>query len=55
MARGRRTLRRYLGEDETGWDDRFRGYLYDDPVQRGTVWLRLHPAYLTAIDLSYRA
>jgi nitroimidazol reductase NimA-like FMN-containing flavoprotein (pyridoxamine 5'-phosphate oxidase superfamily) len=53
IPRGRRMLSRYLGPDETCWDSRFRRYLYDDPTERGTVWLRLHPIALTATDLSY--
>jgi hypothetical protein len=28
-------------------------YLYDDPAERGTVWLRLEPASLSVQDLSY--
>jgi hypothetical protein len=54
IPRGRRMLGRYLGDDETRWDARFRHYLHDDPAERGTVWLRLRPAALTATDLSYR-
>jgi hypothetical protein len=54
VARGRRKLARYLGADETAWDERFRRYLHDDPAQRGTQWLHLRPARLTATDLSYR-
>ncbi|MEV6911233.1 pyridoxamine 5'-phosphate oxidase family protein [Amycolatopsis sp. NPDC051071] len=53
MPRGRRKLARYLGADETRWDRRFRSYLYDDPAEKRTVWLRLPPASLTAKDLSY--
>jgi hypothetical protein len=45
--------RRYLGADEPRWDERFRRYLHDDPAGKGTTWLRLHPALLTARDLSY--
>ena len=55
IARGRRKLVRYLGADETRWDGRFTGYLYDDPARRGTVWLRLRPESVTAQDLSYAA
>ncbi|MGH3798500.1 MAG: pyridoxamine 5'-phosphate oxidase family protein [Pseudonocardiaceae bacterium] len=55
IPRGRRKLSRYLGPDETRWDNRFRRYLHDDPTERGTVWLRLHPTALTAKDLSYHA
>jgi hypothetical protein len=53
VARGRRKLSRYLGEDETRWDRRFRHYLLDDPAEKGTVWLRLRPDSLVASDLSY--
>ncbi|MFE7902913.1 pyridoxamine 5'-phosphate oxidase family protein [Streptomyces sp. NPDC057424] len=53
VPRGRRKLVRYLGADEALWDARFVGYLYDDPSERGTMWLRLTPASLTVQDLSY--
>ncbi|MFH8612944.1 pyridoxamine 5'-phosphate oxidase family protein [Streptomyces sp. NPDC018029] len=53
VPRGRRKLARYLGADETLWDARFVSYLYDDPSERGTMWLRLAPTSLTAQDLSY--
>jgi hypothetical protein len=53
VPRGRRTLGRYLGPDEDRWDARVRGYLHDDPTERGTVWIRLRPTSLKAIDLSY--
>ncbi|TDC22943.1 pyridoxamine 5'-phosphate oxidase family protein [Streptomyces sp. 8K308] len=53
VARGRRKLARYLGEDESRWDERFVHYLHDDPRQRGTVWLRLAPSSLRAQDLSF--
>ena len=53
VPRGRRKLSRYLGADEALWDARFVGYLYDDPGERGTTWLRLTPASLTVQDLSY--
>lgn len=55
VPRGRRKLTRYLGADESKWDDRFRHYLHDDPAATGAVWLRLVPAILTAKDLSYIA
>jgi len=55
VPRGRRMLRRYLGEDESGWDLRFRRYLYSDPLELGTVWLRLRPVSLDAKDLSYES
>ena len=50
VARGRRKLARYLGDDEARWDPRFRAYLHDDP---GTVWAHLRPSRLVAKDLSY--
>ncbi|WP_020667509.1 pyridoxamine 5'-phosphate oxidase family protein [Amycolatopsis nigrescens] len=53
VPRGRRKLARYLGADETSWDQRFRSYLYDDPARSGTNWLRLRPDSLIAKDLSY--
>ncbi|MGH3682450.1 MAG: pyridoxamine 5'-phosphate oxidase family protein [Natronosporangium sp.] len=53
VPRGRRKLSRYLGADETRWDPRFRRYLYLDPVEAGTAWLRIHPDSLGAKDLSY--
>jgi hypothetical protein len=53
VPRGRRKLSRYLGADEASWDRRFRRYLYDDPAETGTVWLRLRPRTLIAKDLSY--
>ena len=53
VPRGRRKLARYLGTDETRWDQRFHRYLYDDPTEKETIWLRLHPTSLTAKDLSY--
>ena len=53
VARGRRKLSRYLGQDETRWDRRFRHYLHDDPAHTGTVWLRLRPDSLVVQDLSY--
>jgi nitroimidazol reductase NimA-like FMN-containing flavoprotein (pyridoxamine 5'-phosphate oxidase superfamily) len=54
VPRGQRMLSRYLGPDEHQWDKRFRHYLHDDPAGRGTIWIRLKPASLTAKDLSYR-
>ncbi len=44
-----------LGPDEARWDPRFRRYLHHDPIDTGTVWLRLRPDVLTAKDLSYTA
>jgi hypothetical protein len=55
VPRSRRKLARYLGTDESRWDDRFRGYLYDDPAERGTAWLRVPATFLRAQDLSYAA
>jgi hypothetical protein len=53
VPRGRRKLYRYLGDDESRWDSRFRDYLYPDTSQLGTVWICLRPKSLTATDLSY--
>ncbi|WP_326688000.1 MULTISPECIES: pyridoxamine 5'-phosphate oxidase family protein [unclassified Streptomyces] len=53
VPRGRRKLRRYLGEDESLWDRRFVRYLHDDPAERGTVWVCLRPDRMVANDLSY--
>ncbi|WP_310973370.1 MULTISPECIES: pyridoxamine 5'-phosphate oxidase family protein [unclassified Amycolatopsis] len=50
VARGRRKLVRYLGVDESGWDPRFREYLYGDV---GAVWVYLRPSRLVLKDLSY--
>lgn len=55
VPRGRRKLGRYLGTDESRWDNRFQRYLYDDPADRGTVWLRVPATLLRAKDLSYSA
>ena len=55
VARDRRKLGRYLGDDEERWDQRFRRYLYEDPAEKGTAWLRLRPRSLVAKDLSYTA
>jgi nitroimidazol reductase NimA-like FMN-containing flavoprotein (pyridoxamine 5'-phosphate oxidase superfamily) len=51
--RGHRKLARYLGDDETRWDQRFTRYLHDDSAQTGITWLRLHPDSIIAKDLSY--
>ncbi|MBB4688602.1 pyridoxamine 5'-phosphate oxidase family protein [Amycolatopsis jiangsuensis] len=51
VPRGRRKLTRYLGEDESRWDARFRHCLYEDC---DAVWIRLEPARMRAGDLSYR-
>lgn len=53
VPRGRRKLVRYLGADESRWDERFVHYLYDDPDSRGTAWLRITPGKLIVEDLSY--
>ncbi len=54
VARGRRMLARYLGPSESEWDARFRHYLNEDPIVLGTMWIRMHPTSLKAVDLSYR-
>ena len=48
--RGRRKLERYLGSDHNSWDERFQGYLSEEP---GTRWLRIRPTHLTTKDLSF--
>ncbi|WP_370950087.1 pyridoxamine 5'-phosphate oxidase family protein [Amycolatopsis sp. cg5] len=53
VARGRRLLVRYLGADESRWDRRFRSYLHDDPIEKGTIWLRIRPERIAAKDISY--
>lgn len=53
VARGRRLLGRYLGEDEARWDPRFRVYLHDDPAATGAAWLRIEPRAVHATDLSF--
>lgn len=49
--RGFRLLSRYLGADESAWDDRFRQYLHG---VSDTRWLRVSPTRLVATDLSFR-
>ncbi|MFF8286844.1 hypothetical protein ACF06W_29590 [Streptomyces albus] len=53
VAKGRRKLSRYLGDDEALWDPRFARYLNDEAGDRGTMWLRLVPDSLAAKDLGY--
>ena len=48
--RGWRMLRRYLGDDEESWEDRFQRYLRGEP---GTVWLRLSVERPRLVDLSF--
>jgi nitroimidazol reductase NimA-like FMN-containing flavoprotein (pyridoxamine 5'-phosphate oxidase superfamily) len=48
--RARRKLRRYLGDDEDRWDERFRGGTVDDPA---AGFLRLRPDHLRARDVSF--
>jgi Pyridoxamine 5'-phosphate oxidase len=54
VARGRRKLRRYLGDDEGKWDARFLRYLQGDQTETGIVWIRLYPTSIKAIDLSFQ-
>jgi Pyridoxamine 5'-phosphate oxidase len=54
VPRGRRLLTRYLGSDEQRWDPRFLGYLYNDPAELGTVWVRIVPSFVRATDVSYQ-
>jgi hypothetical protein len=49
--RGHRKLSRYLGDDESTWDERFRRYVRGTDEAR---WLRLSPTHLRATDLSFR-
>jgi hypothetical protein len=51
VERGFRKLSRYLGDDESTWDDRFRRYLHSAPEAQ---WFRLLPTSLRAKDLSFR-
>lgn len=48
-----RKLSRYLGPDDHRWDPRFQRILHEDPLVKGTRWLRLAPRSLVARDLSY--
>jgi hypothetical protein len=48
--RARRKLRRYLGDDEERWDERFRGGTFDDPT---AAFVRLLPDALHARDVSF--
>lgn len=54
VPRGRCLLSRYLGSDEQRWDPRFLDYLYNDPAELGTVWVRMAPSFLRATDVSYQ-
>jgi nitroimidazol reductase NimA-like FMN-containing flavoprotein (pyridoxamine 5'-phosphate oxidase superfamily) len=54
VPRGRRKLIRYLGPAEDQWDARFSHFLRADSAETGTVWIRLLPTSIKAIDLSYR-
>jgi len=50
--RARRKLTRYLGDDESNWDeDRFTRGTFDNPSTR---FVRLRPERLVVRDLSYR-
>jgi hypothetical protein len=53
VPRGRRKLSRYLGQDEDRWDSRFRQYVRNERPAGSAVWLRIRPAWLRALDLSY--
>ena len=48
-ARAKRLLRRYVGEDETTWDERFRETL-EDP---DNVFVEVEPETAVARDVSY--
>lgn len=49
--RARRKLRRYLGDDESSWDERFLKGTFANPSVR---FIRLVPSSLIARDLSFR-
>jgi hypothetical protein len=51
FQRAFRKLARYLGDDESTWDDRFRRYLHG---ANEAQWLRVLPTNLHASDLSFR-
>jgi hypothetical protein len=46
-------LSRNLGPEAHQWDPRCQRDRHDGPAERGTIWIRLQPASLTAKDLSY--
>jgi len=48
--RARRKFRRYLGDDEERWDERFRSETFEDPT---AAFLRLRPDRLRARDVSF--
>lgn len=50
-GRARRKLRRYLGDDESSWDERFSKGTFANPSVR---LVRLEPRSLIARDLSFR-
>jgi nitroimidazol reductase NimA-like FMN-containing flavoprotein (pyridoxamine 5'-phosphate oxidase superfamily) len=50
-GRARRKLRRYLGDDESSWDERFLKGTFAGPSVR---FVRLVPSSLIARDLSFR-
>ena len=50
--RGRRLLRRYLGDDEERWPEDYRAYLAEPPME-GLSMLKLVPRRLTTLDFSF--
>ncbi len=48
--RGRRLLRRYLGDDVSAWDNRFQRYIH---LEQGCMWLRLPAKAPKLTDLSF--
>jgi nitroimidazol reductase NimA-like FMN-containing flavoprotein (pyridoxamine 5'-phosphate oxidase superfamily) len=55
VPRGRRLLRRYLGDDESAWPsepDDYRAYLIE-PGPEGLQWLRLEPRRWIVNDFSF--
>lgn len=53
VARRWRKRSRYLGVDESRWDQRFQDYLHVDPAETGTVWIVPRPKTLNAADLRF--
>jgi hypothetical protein len=52
VERARRLLRRYLGDVEDSWDERFRSTLADRDIDRN-VLVRFEPDTAVARDVSY--
>jgi hypothetical protein len=48
--RGWRLLRRYLGDEIGGWEDRFQRYMGGEP---GSLWIRIEAQLPRLVDLSF--